>query len=72
MLEGVATIKDAVGVVSLACEAVLVVPKPARAPTGFGRIEESGAVVTRGDAGREWPGGRLAAARLDDHLPNGV
>ena len=72
MLEGVAAVEDAVGVMVLAGDAVLVVPEPARAPAGLGRIEEAGAVVAGGDAGREWPGCRLAAARLDDHLPEGV
>ena len=71
-LEGVAAVEDAVGVMRLAGDAVLVVPEPARAPARLGRIEEAGAVVTCSDAGREWPGCRLAAARLDDHLPDGV
>ena len=72
MLEGVAAVEDAVGVMRLAGDAVLVVPEPARAPARLGRIEKAGAVVTCSDAGREWPGCRLAAARLDDHLPDGV
>ena len=69
---GVAAIKDAVGLMLLAGDAVLVVPKPSRAPARLGRIEKVGAVVTCSDAGREWPGCRFAAARLEDHLPDGV
>src|SRR5262245_65785176 len=72
MLKGVAAIEDTVGVMGLTGGAMLVVPEPARAPASLGRIEEVGAVVTCSDAGREWPGCRLAAARLDDHLSDGV
>ena len=71
-LGGVAAVKDAVGAMSLAGDAVLVVPEPPCAPARLGRIEKVGAVVTGSDAGREWPGCRLAAARLEDHLPQGV
>src|SRR5215472_1463355 len=72
MLEGVAAVEDAVGVMSLTGDAVLVVPEPARAPACLRGIDKVGAIVTCSDAGREWPGCRLAAARLDDHLPEGV
>src|SRR6516225_10510711 len=72
MLEGVAAIEDAVREMSFADDVVFVVPEPARASARLGRIEEAGAVVTCGDAGREWPGCRLAAARFDDYFPDGV
>jgi hypothetical protein len=51
--EGVAAVEDSVRVMSLAGDAVLDVPEPARAPAGLGRIEEVGAVVTWSDAGRK-------------------
>ena len=71
-LEGVAAVVDAIGVTGFAGDAVLVVPEPARASTSLGRIEKAGAVVARGDSGRERPGYRLVAARLDDHLAKSV
>src|SRR5262249_47078393 len=70
MLEGVAAIEDAVGAMSLAGDAVLVVPEPARASASLRRIEEAGAVIVCSDAGWEWSGRRLAAARRNDHLPD--
>jgi hypothetical protein len=72
VLEGVATVEDAVWMMSLAGDAMLVVPEPARASASLGRIEKVSAVVTCNDARREWPSGRLTAARLEDHLPDGV
>jgi hypothetical protein len=72
MLEGVATVEDAIGVMIFAGDAVLVEPEPARALASLRCIEKAGAVVTCGNAGREWPGCCLAAARIDDHLPDGV
>jgi hypothetical protein len=69
MLEGVAAVEDAVRVMSLAGDTVLVVPEPARAQAGLGGVEEAGAVVAGCDAGRERPVRRLAAACLDDHFP---
>src|SRR5262249_26048502 len=72
MLEGVAAIEDAVGAMSLAGDAVLVVPEPARASASLRRIEEAGGVVVCGDAGWEWPGGCLVAACFENHLPDGV
>src|SRR5262245_28203856 len=72
MLEGVAAVEDAVRVMSLAGDAVLVVPEPARASASFRRIEKAGAVVACSDAGRKWPRSRLVATCLENHLPNGV
>jgi hypothetical protein len=65
MFEGVTAVEHAIGVMSLAGDAMLAVPEPARAPAGLGRIEEVGAVVTWSVAGRKWPRCRLGAARLD-------
>src|SRR5262249_52989555 len=70
MFEGVTAIKNAVGAMGLAGDAVLFVPEPACTSTRLGRIEEASAVVACSDAGGEGWGGRLAGARLDDHLPD--
>src|SRR5262249_31157387 len=72
MLEGVAAVEDAVGGMRLSDDAVLVVPEPARPPPSLRGIYKVGAIATCSDAGREWPGCRLAAAPLDDHPPEGV
>src|SRR6516165_1572444 len=72
MLEGEAAIKDAVREMSLASDAVLVVPEPACASTCLGRIEETSAVVVCSDTGWKWPGGRLAAACLENHFSQRV
>jgi hypothetical protein len=68
MLEGVTAVVDAIGVLRLAGDAMLLIPELARAAAGLGGVQVAAAVVASADARREWPRRRLVAARRHDQF----